>query len=154
MTAQFASEVAEWIRRNAWPKWLQREFTATPVYYLTCACQFGVTTQCQHGGAKGHEQCHRATPQEHHETWILSRHGAVMFLREPYEHPTPTITGLRRVHDAMVWLTRHRCRWVCPCLCHTDPSAVPEPKRLDPIPVPGGLQDTIPGFDLVKESTK
>ncbi|MEU8195275.1 hypothetical protein AB0C10_15990 [Microbispora amethystogenes] len=153
MTALMTAQAAEWIRRNAWPKWLLREFTASPAYYLTCACQFGTTTQCEHGGRRGHAKCHRATPQEHHETWILSRYGTVLFLREPYKHPTPTITGLRHVRDTMVWLTRHRCRWICPCACHTSPTiptAQPEPERLDPIPVPGGIQDTIPGFDMME----
>jgi hypothetical protein len=85
------------------------------------------------------------------ETYLTNRREQVISFGEPYEHPTPSITGPRRMREAMVWLADRICRWVCPCQCHAptvieaQPGPLGEPERPQ-------LLAALPGFEHLAPS--
>lgn len=47
------------------------------------------------------------------ETYVTNPRGYVLGL------PKGTLSGAEPDRTAKVWLTDRRCRWICPCSCHT-----------------------------------
>lgn len=109
-------EEAAWIREHVWTQPMRKTHREVPGYYSTCACQYGVTSWCQHGQCG---RCHRGAPLPGPAGYVGGPGGqAVMVFAEPYEHPTPSATGSHKTSMAMFWLADRVCRWVCPCTCH------------------------------------
>lgn len=109
---------AAWVRENVWTPAMRKTYRDTPGYFAGCACEYGLTSWCQHGQC---DRCHRATPQRSAETVICGPGGETpLHFSEPYEHITD-IYATRPLHTshALVWLADRVCRWVCPCDCHS-----------------------------------
>lgn len=113
-------EQAAWVRQHAWTKKMRHTYAETPGFYTSCACQYGLTSWCQHDK---HGRCHRAKPLTSHETVICWRGDRPAYFLEEFTHKTEDATGWKRSRLAMVWLADRVCRWVCPCGCHTAPAA-------------------------------
>ena len=128
---------AAWVREHVWTGAMRKTYREVPGFYLACACQSGLSHYCTHGACG---KCHRAEPgPPSYEDLICDRTGSYpVHMAEPYEHPTQTITGPRRLRDAMVWHADRTCRWICPHTCH---AAQPDhPIRYE--------QDTLFGLEL------
>lgn len=110
------SEEFAWVRANVWTAGMRNIYAEMPGYHTTCACQYGLTTWCQHDDCR---RCHRATPLPRPGGYVCDRNDRVLRFPEPYEHPTPSATGLRHTSLAMWWYADRVCRWVCPCPHHT-----------------------------------
>lgn len=121
------AEEAAWVRDHVWTTPMRKTYREVPGFYVTCACQGGLTSWC---GIGRHDLCHRAAPLRSYETVICGRSGNdPRYFPEPYAHDTDvSATGARRERLAMVWLADRVCRWVCPDSCHTAPAA---PVQLD-----------------------
>lgn len=98
-------------------------FTATmrqaaPGYFLHCQCQWGLSGTCKAGQ---HDKCahRRLTYPPGDETTVTDMQFHVLAFPNRYRHPTPSVTGAHRMATAAVWLADRRCRWRCPCPCHS-----------------------------------
>lgn len=119
-------DAAAWIRDKVWTPAMRKQFAEVPGFYLSCACQWGLTTYCREGN---HDRCHRAEPLRSDMTSILRRGGThSAHFREPYAHKTDTsATGPKYTTVAQVWLADRVCRWVCPCDCrHVGKRVTPD----------------------------
>lgn len=135
---------AAWIREQAWTRHLRKQFADSPGYVLRCACQGGRSSWCAVDRCDG---CQPPDPAPTWETLICDRTGLFPVLfAEPFEHPTPSLTGPHCERMAMVWLKDRMCRWACACHCHQQDA--PEPARAVPAPRPTYEQDAL--FDLAE----
>ena len=108
---------AAWVREHVWTQAMRKTAAEVPGYRHTCACQYGLTTMCQHGDCG---RCHRGTPQPGPAGYVCGGPGGqtVLGFTAPYKHATPSATGRRPSTAAMFWYADRVCRWVCPHDCH------------------------------------
>lgn len=81
------------------PRARGRSGAGHPGQIPACACQWGPTAHCHHGG-HGRCQAHEVVTCE---TYLTYADGTVVLDSGPVE----------------VWLADRTCRWVCSCTCHT-----------------------------------
>lgn len=146
-SAMTEAEAAE-IRERAWTRHLRKQFADSPGYVLRCACQRGRSSWCASGLCDG---CRPPDPAASvsWETLICDRSGlSPVFFAEPFEHPTPSLTGPHCERMAMVWLADRGCRWACECRCHRQAAPEPEPARVGR--GAGTTYELVPLFDLTE----
>lgn len=105
-----------WVRANVWRAHMRKTYREVPGAFDSCSCQYGASDHCKDGD---HDACHVGEGLAYCEGYIDTRQGYVASFREPYVHPTQSAVGWRRESYAAVWLVGYRCRWKCPCRCHT-----------------------------------
>lgn len=110
-----AAADAAWIREHAFTASMRRTHKSAPAYYYTCACHSGKSGYCEEGT---HRRCQPEAQVPGPETWICDRNSMVRGFKEPFAHPTLTITGPRRLTEAAGWLADRACVWRCSCDCH------------------------------------
>jgi hypothetical protein len=91
-----------------------RTGTGHPDQLTVCPCQWGATAHCLHGR---HHACHAGTPTEHAETHLTYANGTCV---------------LDQGHPIEVWPAGRACAWLCPCECHAQDTADPEPSTSRP----------------------
>jgi hypothetical protein len=111
------AETAEWIREHAWTGSMREVFREVPSFFLSCACESGLTHWCRTGR---HGKCHRGTALPSSETAITDSIGCTLYFRRlAYRNAVRTSAiGPQRIQEALVWLGDRVCRWLCPCPCH------------------------------------
>ncbi|MEV4749021.1 DUF6248 family natural product biosynthesis protein [Streptosporangium sp. NPDC049248] len=167
---------AAWVQAHVWTDGMRRvESLAWPGFYTRCECQRTRCYQCDRGK---HEQC-SGMPRQAREGMIADKSGTgPACFRESYQHRTIDGPPLATV-VAQVWLADRICRWACRCDCkgkrpmspveaawvrarvwtdrqradrqqHPDRYTLTACQPVASIPVPGGTQDALPGFNIVK----
>lgn len=118
MTSMTPADAA-WVRENAWTPAMRKTHRDVPGMRSTCACEFGLTSWCQHGQC---DRCHRAEPLGGPAGYVCGKTGQdPLSFPEPYTHPTASATGAHPASVVMFWLADRVCAWRCPHECHDRP---------------------------------